>query len=230
VKELGGPRGEGAEEERLLAVEDAGIEMRHGHRGRSVEGLPVDLGLVAGDDRGVFADEPLAADGETAEAARFGDAGFLEEMEAAATGADEDKLGAVVKLAGGEITDAHVPAGGGFFEIDDAVVATGDAAAGLAREPSEEFAGMLPKFTSVPQSILVAAMGTSARPSVSNGAQRPIFSRSVVNSIARKKWCAAMAGVAGFEEGTWSSPWTKLRCLDRVDELRGLIDHAGATA
>ena len=96
---------------------------------------------MAGDDGGVFTDEPLAADGEPAEAARFRDAGFLEEMQAAATGADEDELGAVVaRAAGAEITDAHVPAAGNFFEIGDAVVAR-DAATGLAREPGEEFAG-----------------------------------------------------------------------------------------
>ena len=50
-----------------------------------------------------------------------------------------------------------------------------------------------PKFTSVPPSIMVAAIGTAgSRPSVSSGAHAPIFARSVVNSIGAKKWCAAM--------------------------------------
>ena len=44
-----------------------------------------------------------------------------------------------------------------------------------------------PDFTSVPESIFVAAIGTSPRPSVSSGAHEPIFSRSVVYSISRKK-------------------------------------------
>ena len=64
-------------------------------------------------------------------------------METAAAGADEDKFGSVLaKLAGGEVLDAHVPAGGGFGEVDDAMVG-GDAAALLAGEPAEEFAGKI---------------------------------------------------------------------------------------
>ena len=143
MEELGGPRGEGAEEQSFLAVEQARVEVRHGHRGRGVEVLPVDFGVVAGDDCGIVADEPLAADGETAEAAGFGDAGFLEEMQAAAAGTDEDELRAILaKVSGREIFDAHVPAAGGFREIDDAVV-VGDAAAFLAGEPAEKFAGKI---------------------------------------------------------------------------------------
>ena len=46
----------------------------------------------------------------------------------------------LAKLAGGEVLDAHVPTGGGFGEVDDAMVG-GDAAALLAGEPAEEFAG-----------------------------------------------------------------------------------------
>ena len=49
-----------------------------------------------------------------------------------------------------------------------------------------------PKFTSVPVSILVAAMGTSPRPVVSSGAHLPTVARSVANTMSAKKWWAAI--------------------------------------
>ncbi len=49
-----------------------------------------------------------------------------------------------------------------------------------------------PKFTSVPELIRVAAMGTSPRLSVSSGAHAPMVARSVENAMSAKKWWAAM--------------------------------------
>ena len=49
---------------------------------------------VAGDDGGVFADEPLAGDGEGTETVRDGEASGLKKRECAAAGADENKASA----------------------------------------------------------------------------------------------------------------------------------------
>lgn len=140
VEELRRPRGERAEEKFRFAIEQACIEMRHGHGGRGVEGLAVNFRLMLRDDGGVFADEPLSADGETAEAFGFGDSGTLQERQASAAGADENKLRAITaEISGGEIANGEVPAARVFFEIDDAMIG-GDAATILLREPAEELA------------------------------------------------------------------------------------------
>lgn len=147
-------------------------------------------------------------------------------MQAAATRADEDELGAVVtRGAGAEITDAHVPAAGGFFEIGDAVVAR-DAATGLAREPSEEFAGDVAEIhvgarvhLGRSDGPLGALLGEQRSPAADGRAIGRVFHRA-------EKMVRGEAGVAGFEIIHLILPVDKAEVLDRVDELFGLIDHA----
>jgi hypothetical protein len=226
VQELRGPRGERAEEQRLLAVEDAGVEVRHGHGRRGVEGLAVNLGLVLGDDGGVVADEPLAADGKAADALALGDAGFLEKLEAAAAGADEDKFGGVAAGgAGGEFADGDVPARGGLVETDHAMAA-GDAAAGLGAEPAEEFARDLAEVD-VGAGVharggdghVGPAGGEERRPAADGGA------RGGENHLA-EKMVGGHAGVAGAEVIDPLGAVHEAQVLDGVDELLGIGDHA----
>ena len=114
--------------------------MRHRHGGRGVERLAVNLGLVAGHDGGVIADEPLTADRESSESTALRDARFLEETEAAAASSDKDKFGALTKgLASGGHFHGHNPIGAVAFQAHDAVAGR-DAATRLTREPTEEFA------------------------------------------------------------------------------------------
>ena len=77
LEEFGGEAGIGAEQQRGLAGDDAGIEMRHGHGRCAQRCLAVYLGVVLFRDVGVVADQPLTADGEAAVAFTFRDAGFL---------------------------------------------------------------------------------------------------------------------------------------------------------
>ena len=92
LEELRAERRERAEEERCLAVDDAGVEVRHRH-GRSAHGcLRVHLGLVLGDDRRVGRLEELPTDREHPVARDLGDAGALQQLQRPAAGADEDEL------------------------------------------------------------------------------------------------------------------------------------------
>jgi hypothetical protein len=115
------------------------VRDRHGRSG--IEGLAVDLGLVFLDDGRVVADQPLSADGKTAESLGFRNAGLLQKVETAAARADEDKLGVTVAgCARGEILGRDIPAAGRLGEVDDPVTA-GDAAPRLLGEPVEQLAG-----------------------------------------------------------------------------------------
>ena len=66
VQELRRPGGEGTEKQRFPAIQDAGVEVRHSHRRGRGERLTIDLCLVLLDDFRIVANEPLAADRETA--------------------------------------------------------------------------------------------------------------------------------------------------------------------
>ena len=97
--------------------------MGHGHGGGFGLWLSVDFGVVAVDDGFLMADEPLAPDGKSAEAAGLGQAGGLQEWQAAAAGSDEDKAGGD---GGGStiwaVGDGHLPAAGGRGQCGDAAV------------------------------------------------------------------------------------------------------------
>ena len=77
VEKFCGPRGVRAEEQRLVAVDDARIQMRHGHGGRGAGRHAVHFGDVLLHNLRLVADEPLAADGKSAEAFALGDAAIL---------------------------------------------------------------------------------------------------------------------------------------------------------
>ena len=77
VQELRRPGGEGTEKQGLLTIQDAGVEVRHSHRRGRGERLTIDLGLVLLDDFRIVANEPLAADRETAQALCLRNAGHL---------------------------------------------------------------------------------------------------------------------------------------------------------
>src|SRR5258708_744785 len=81
--------GIGTEQQRVLAADDPGIEMRHRHWRRADRRLAVSLGMVALVDFGIVAAKPNSADREAAIAAALGNAGFLQQWQRAAACADE---------------------------------------------------------------------------------------------------------------------------------------------
>ncbi len=90
---------------------------------------------------GFFANQPLAADRETAHALRLGNSRLLQQGETAATRADEDEF-CVVRADDIciEIPDADFPAGVRFLQADDAMIG-GDTAVVLSVEPVDQLAG-----------------------------------------------------------------------------------------
>ena len=93
------------------------------------------------DDLRLVAPQPLATDREPAEAFALGDAGFLQQRQAAATCADENELRRVGKLAAGlQVLHLHIPAGLGAREVGHAMFG-GVAAAILFAEPLHEQVG-----------------------------------------------------------------------------------------
>src|SRR5258708_13705043 len=84
--------GIGTEQQRVLAADDPGIEMRHRHWRRADRRLAVNLGMVALVDFGIVAAKPNSADREAAIAAALGNAGFLQQRHPAAACADEDEF------------------------------------------------------------------------------------------------------------------------------------------
>ena len=143
MEEPGRPRGEGAEEQDALAVQVADVEVRAAEGAGVGRGRTVDFSEMAGDDGGVFTDEPLAGDGEGAEALRDGEAGGLQERQRAAAGADEHEAGAGgVRFARGGVAHGEFPVSGGTTQVCDAL-AGDDAAIFLRAEPREELAGEL---------------------------------------------------------------------------------------
>ena len=93
LQEVRGEAGVRAEQQGALAVDVAGVQVRHGHGRGAHGGLAVDLGAVLGREGLVGAAEELAGDREAAEALAFRDAGGLQQVQRAAAGADEDELG-----------------------------------------------------------------------------------------------------------------------------------------
>ncbi len=226
VQKFRRPRGERPEQQGLFPFQHAGVEMRHGHRWRCVERLAIDLGLVPIDDLGIFADEPLSADRETAEALALGDAGFLQQMQAAAAGADEDKFRAIVPdVSGRQILDCHVPASGSFFQIDDPV-AGGDSAPLLARQPRDE----LPRDHA---EIHVGAgvhlrRGNRSLAATLDQQRRPAANRRAVGGVFHlpEKMVGRHPGVAGFQEIDLLVAVHKADVGDGIDKLARVVRQA----
>src|SRR6266850_8274184 len=93
LQEPAGEAGIGSEQQRLLAFDDARVEVRHRHRRRSLGGLAVDLGVMAVAYCALITPQPDSADREAAIPMAFGDARLLEQLDSTPAGADEDEFG-----------------------------------------------------------------------------------------------------------------------------------------
>src|SRR5258708_38999411 len=82
--------GIGTEQQRVLAADDPGIEMRHRHWRRADRRPAVNLGMGALVDFGIAAAKPNSADREAAIAAPLGNPGFLHQWQRNAACAHED--------------------------------------------------------------------------------------------------------------------------------------------
>ncbi|MCY1289312.1 hypothetical protein D9M70_384000 [compost metagenome] len=141
LEEFGCEPGVGPEQQGLLAVDHAGVQVRHGHRRGADLGLAVDLGLVLLDHFGVVAAQPLAADREAAEALAFLDAGKLQQRQRAAASAEEDEAcGHFAIGAGLGVLDADIPAAVGAVEAGD-LLEVADAGALQAFEVLQQLVG-----------------------------------------------------------------------------------------
>lgn len=110
-RNLGGEGGERTEQQNRLAVDHAGVEVRHRHRRRTHRSLAVDLGQVALDHVRVGGGEERTAHREAGVAFGLGDAGHLQQLQRAAAGADEDEPGldAGFLVAIGQVGHGHGP-------------------------------------------------------------------------------------------------------------------------
>src|SRR5262245_24994289 len=93
LEEFGRESGIWPEQQRLLAADNAGVEVRDRHRWRSFRRLAVDLGVVTVADRAHVATQPDAADREAAIAVTFGNARLLQQRQRTAAGTNEDEFG-----------------------------------------------------------------------------------------------------------------------------------------
>ena len=103
-------RGVWAEEEFVLALGVAEIQVGDGHRRCANGGSAINFCLVLGGERRIRTAQPLARDREPAIATAFGDAGLLQKREGAATGTDKDKFRSELhRTAGREIAGDDLP-------------------------------------------------------------------------------------------------------------------------
>src|ERR1700733_12522809 len=82
-----------AEKQRNLSFDMTLIEMRYGHGRRSYRGFTVYLGVVTGGDLGIIAAKPDSAHREPGIAATLRNAGFDQQWQRPATGADKNEFG-----------------------------------------------------------------------------------------------------------------------------------------
>ncbi|KAF1057033.1 MAG: hypothetical protein GAK34_00032 [Delftia tsuruhatensis] len=139
--ELGREAGVGSEQQGLLAVDHAGVQVRHGHWRGADLGLAVDLGLMLGDHFGVVAAQPLAADREAAEALAFRNAGHLQQRQRAAAGTEEDEARAdLAHLAILGVLHLGQPGVAGALQADD-FLEVAHFAVGLALQVRQQLDG-----------------------------------------------------------------------------------------
>ena len=178
------------------------------------------------DDLRVVTDQPLPADGEAAEALALRDAGFLEQVQAAAAGADEDKLRpAPADFAGGQVPDADIPAFGRFFQVNHPVVA-GDAAAGLAGEPREQLAGDHPEIHI--GAAVHLGRGDRNVAAALDQERGPGADRRAVGGVGHfpEKMVGGHPSVPRLQEIHLFRAMDKADVRDRVDELPRVAHHA----
>jgi len=109
-QELGREGGKRAEQQGFLAIDDARVQMRHGHRRRTDGRLAVDLGRMRRHQFRIGRHQPLAADRHAAVALGFRNARFFQQRQRTAARADEDELGAhILFLAVSQVFHLDVP-------------------------------------------------------------------------------------------------------------------------
>ena len=95
-QEFGGKACEWSKQQGFFAVNIARVQMGNGHRRRAHFGFAIHFGVVLGNQFFVAAHEKQAAHGEAADVLAFGDACFLQQVQAATARADEHKIGGVL--------------------------------------------------------------------------------------------------------------------------------------
>ena len=122
LQELRGPATVRTKEQAFLAVDDAGIQVRHGHRRGADGSLAVNLGVVALDQLRVLGAQPQAGDREARETGDLAHACLAQQVERVAARTDEDELG----VHGGVVTGVqvlghHAPLGAVALDVHDLV-------------------------------------------------------------------------------------------------------------
>jgi hypothetical protein len=140
-EELGREAGVGPEQERVRVADHPGVEMRHRHRRRTDGGVGVDLGMMALIDRRVVAAQPDATDGEAGVTVALRYAGFLQEQNRSAAGAQKDELrGDGLFRAVLRVASFDPPAAAVATEVVDAMAIV-DREAVAPRKVAEQIAG-----------------------------------------------------------------------------------------
>ena len=123
LEEFAAEAGERTEQQRSLAIDPAGVEVRHRHRRRPDSGLAVNLGPLFVRQLGVTADQPETADGESGEIIRLRNTGALQQRQGSPTSPEEHKRRPHLPLAGGVLQD-HPPVGLGHVTSAQALEIT----------------------------------------------------------------------------------------------------------
>ena len=95
-EEFGGEACKRSEQQGFFAVNIARVQMGNGHRRRAHFGFAIHFGMVLGNQFFVAAHEKQAAHGEASDVLAFGNACFLQQVQAAAARADEYEIGGVL--------------------------------------------------------------------------------------------------------------------------------------
>ncbi len=93
LEELGGESGVRSKQQARLPVDDASVEVRHGHGGCTDRRTAVDLGAVLGNDRRIVAPIELPRNREARVTADFGDTRTLKQSKRISAGTDKHELG-----------------------------------------------------------------------------------------------------------------------------------------
>ncbi len=169
--------------------------------------------------------------GKSAESLALGNAGLLQQRQAAAARADKDKLRAVAaQFSSREIADAHAPAGQRTRSRSTTRWLVAMPQPSCWESQSSSLREMEPKLTSVPSSIFVAAIGTSPRPSVSSGAHLAIVGGVGSELHLLEEMVRAHALVARPQEIHLVLAVHEAEMRHRIDEILRVRDFPLATA
>ena len=229
VQKLGRPRRIWAKQQRLFAIDDSRVEMRHRHRGCGTGRHAVDLGHVLLDNFRLVTNEPLAADRKAAISPALLDAGLLQQRQTAAPGPDKDELGRVVKRpAVLQIFHLHPPTPIGCFREINHAMSCRVAATGLLPQPLDKHLGQGAKVDVRP----AVHLGRGDRRIVTPGQQqrRPLEDRITVLRVfhAAEKMMRAHPLVSRAQEVHLFLPVHKRNVRHGADEFLRVIDQAVA--